>query len=186
MKKLIAPLIVVLCIVIAAVAGALLRQSRDAGKRVAAAQAPEIAAHEGDADEKIDDVSSDQHVVKEKHGKKEDPHGTAAPSNTYMHFSRQFVTPVIVDGRPDAMMILDVNLNINDSIAGTIYAEEPRLRDAVLRVLLRQAGDGSLARIFTDPQVLDATRAQILLETRSVVGDNVNSVLIVDVGYQKY
>lgn len=104
----------------------------------------------------------------------------------YMKFSRQFVAPIVVSGRPSAMMILDVNIEIAPSLADTIYAEEPRLRDAVLKVLLRQGSTGALANIFADPGVLEDTRAEILAETRAIVGDGAKAVLIMDVGYQKF
>lgn len=113
-------------------------------------------------------------------------HGEQSTGSSFMKFSRQFVTPVIVDGRPESLIILDVSLEIDASLDGSIYSLEPRLRDAVLRVFLQQASTGSLARMFADPDVLETTRAMILEEVRAIAGEGVKSVLIMDVGYQPY
>lgn len=113
-------------------------------------------------------------------------HGDEKAAAVYMKFSRQFVAPIVVAGRPSAMMILDVNIEIDPSLGDTIYAEEPRLRDAVLKVLLRQGSTGALASIFADPNVLEDTRAKVLAEARAIVGDGAKAVLIMDVGYQKF
>lgn len=109
----------------------------------------------------------------------------AADSSTYMKFSRQFVAPIVKAGRPVAMMILDVNLELEPSIADSVYAEEPKLRDAVLKVLLKQASEDRLQAMFQNPDILEETRAKILDETRAIMGDGVKSVLIMDVGYQE-
>lgn len=119
------------------------------------------------------------------HGAKSEVHDKKSDAAVYMKFSRQFVTPIVADGRPTAMMILDVNIEIDPALADTIYAEEPRLRDGVLKALLRQSGAGRLGSIFADPAVLEETRREILEEMRAIVGDGARSVLIMDVGYQK-
>lgn len=113
-------------------------------------------------------------------------HDRQSAGPVYMKFSRQFVTPIVKAGRPTAMMILDVNIELDPSISDVAYSEEPKLRDAVLRVLLRQAGEGRLSEIFQDSTVLEETRAQLLIELRKLIGDEVRSVLIMDVGYQSF
>lgn len=125
------------------------------------------------------------HEKKDAHGSKSDAHDKKSDAAVYMKFSRQFVTPIVADGRLTAMMILDVNIEIDPALADTIYAEEPRLRDGVLKALLRQSGAGRLGSIFADPAVLEETRREILEEARAIVGEGARSVLIMDVGYQK-
>lgn len=128
------------------------------------------------------------HAKEKPHAKADSKsgHGEAKPeAAAYMKFSRQFVAPIVIGGEPEAMMILDVNIEIDPGLGDSIYAEEPKLRDAVLRVLLRQGSDGSLGSIFADPAVLEETRAQILEEARAIIGEGARSVLIMDVGYQK-
>lgn len=120
-----------------------------------------------------------------KYSKSSTAHESDAEPSTYLKFSRQFVAPIIKAGRPAAMMILDINLELDSSGADSAYAEEPKLRDAVLKVLLKQASEGKLQEMFQNPDFLEETRAKILDETRAILGDGVKSVLIMDVGYQQ-
>lgn len=173
MKKLLPILLAVIAIVVGAAGGFFLRAS----------SAPAAAGGEGEA---AHAEKSAAHGAKDDaHGKKDDAHGKKDAAAVYMKFSRQFVTPIVAEGRPTAMMILDVNIEIDPALADTIYAEEPRLRDGVLKALLRQSGAGRLGSIFADPAVLEETRGEILDEMRAIVGDGAKSVLIMDVGYQK-
>lgn len=176
MKKLIAPLILFVAALVGAAGGFALRLN-------GAASAPEGGAGTDEPSGAPPHASED--------GEKDDgrkksgaAHGKEASASTFMKFSRQFVTPVVAAGKPASMIILDVNLEVEAALGGTIYAEEPRLRDAMLRVLLKQASDGALERLFSDTSVLEATRAQMLVEARAIAGDGVLSVLIMDVGYQ--
>lgn len=126
----------------------------------------------------------DKHEKKKDESKK-DAHGKSEAAN-FLKFSRQFVVPIMEDGKPKAMMILDVMVELDENVGEGVYAEEPRLRDAVLRALLKQSGAGGFGDLFEQPEVLEATRAAILEETRTVIGDGAKSILIMDVGYQAY
>jgi hypothetical protein len=145
------------------------------------------ASHAGgkpSAEEKKHEKKQAKAAKSESHGKKDD-HGKAAPAN-FMKFSRQFVVPIMEQGEPKAMMILDVMIELDDGVGEGVYAEEPRLRDAVLRALLKQSSTGGFGRLFEEPGVLETTRAAILEETRAIIGDGAKSILIMDVGYQAY
>ena len=148
---------------------------------------PSDAGTEGAASGEKEKAKSDagDHGSKDDRAKSGSGHETTPEPSTYMKFSRQFVAPIVKAGRPVAMMILDVNLELDPSVADSVYAEEPKLRDAVLKVLLKQASEGKLQEMFQNPGVLEETRAGILSETRAIVGDGVKSVLIMDVGYQE-
>ncbi len=171
MKKLLPILLAVIAVAVGAAGGFFLRAagSPAAPGGEAATGQKEVAHAEKDA----------AHVAND------DAHGKKGDAAVYMKFSRQFVTPIVAEGRPAAMMILDVNIEIDPALADTIYAEEPRLRDGVLKALLRQSAAGRLGSIFADPAVLEETRREILEEMRAIVGDGAKSVLIMDVGYQK-
>jgi hypothetical protein len=171
MKKLLPILLAAIAIAIGAAGGFFLRAS---------------GVHSAPGGEDKTEQKEVAHAAKgEAHGAKDDAHGKKSDAAVYMKFSRQFVTPIVAEGRPMAMMILDVNIEIDPALADTIYAEEPRLRDGVLKALLRQSGAGRLGSIFADPAVLEETRREILEEMRAIVGDGAKSVLIMDVGYQK-
>ncbi len=122
-----------------------------------------------------------------KRGKKNDHKDKAAPaSSNYFKFSRQFVAPVVIDGLPKAMIILDVVIELAPGAETTLYDDEPKLRDAVLRALLTQSSNGALAAMLQQPALLETTRAAILENIRAVAGDDALSVLLMDVGYQPF
>jgi len=125
------------------------------------------------------------HETKENGKNAGSGHQKPGEPSTYMKFSRQFVAPIVKSGRPAAMMILDINLELDPAAADSIYPEEPKLRDAILKVLLEQASEGKLDGVFRDRALLEETRAKLLDSVRAVVGDDVISVLIMDLGYQE-
>ena len=104
----------------------------------------------------------------------------------YVEFNRQFVAPIVQNGSPIGLMIMDITFEVEPSLSQRAYAAEPKLRDAVLRVLLQQSSSGRLDRILVEPTTLDQTKAEILAEAKEILGAGVISVLIMDVGYQHY
>ncbi|MFN0024054.1 MAG: hypothetical protein ACKVS5_09145 [Parvularculaceae bacterium] len=122
-----------------------------------------------------------------KAAKKNDHKDKAGPaSSSYFKFSRQFVAPVVIDGSPKAMIILDVVVELAPGAETTLYADEPKLRDAVLRALLTQSSNGALASMLQEPALLETTRAAIFKNIHALVGDDAVSVLLMDVGYQPF
>ncbi len=115
-----------------------------------------------------------------------DQHGSSGPAPNYFKFSRQFVAPIVTDGEPRAMMVLDVVIELSPEADEGLYASEPSMRDAVLRALLAQSGEGELQSMLANPELLESTRAAILENVRDVVGDEARSVLLMDVAYQPF
>ncbi len=113
-------------------------------------------------------------------------HEKTGEQSAYFKFGRQFVAPIVEDGRPKAMLILDVIIELSPGSGDSVYADEPRLRDAVLRALLAQGANGDLAAIFSEPSLLEAARAAVLKEVRGVIGNDAKSILLMDLGYQPY
>lgn len=116
---------------------------------------------------------------KKKSGGKVDP-------AAYFKFSRQFVTPLLEEGEPAALLILDVVIELAPDASEAIYADEPRLRDAVLKALVAQAAKGDLREALTAPDRLELTRAAVLEGVRAIIGDDARAVLLMDVGYQPF
>ena len=137
-------------------------------------------------------TNSDQAAAREKQKRSNDirkdgsDNKLPAESGSYFKFSRQFVAPVIGDGGPEAMIVLDVVLELSPNSADSHYSIEPKLRDAVLRALLSQSGKGELKGMLSDPSSLEATRQAIFANVRDIIGDNARSVLLLDVAYQPF
>jgi hypothetical protein len=171
--------------IIFALAGVVLGVGAGLGARMFLSPAPKPAETSAEPDHAP--AKDDAHAEKPKkksgksggHGeeKKEDKH--------YFKFSRQFVVPVLIDGAPGATMVLDVLVEMKPGFED-LYSDEPALRDAVLRALLRKTSEGALARIFAEPETMDVLRAEILAEVDRATHGAAQSILVLDVGYQKY
>lgn len=134
--------------------------------------------------EKADGKADEPH--KKKESKAKNGHGDKAEETAYFKFSRQFVAPVVIGGDPKAMLILDVMIELAPDAGDAIYAKEPKLRDAVLQALLAQSANGQLSEMLAKPELLEATRGAVLERVRNVIGDDAQSILLMDVGYQPY
>ncbi len=122
----------------------------------------------------------------EKKAKKGGHGGEDASSSTYMKFSRQFVVPVVHNGRPKSMVILDINIEVDSGESEGVYALEPRLRDAFLARLMALSGEGMLPQMLEDMDKLEYTKMALLDESRKIMGDAALDVLILDLGIQNY
>lgn len=139
----------------------------------------------GSADEK--DAAADSHGDEKKKSKKKGGHGEeTAGATSFMKFSRQFVVPVVQQGRPKSMVILDINLEVDNSLNESVYVLEPRLRDAILSKLLMLASQGMLPQMLEDHEKMELTKAALLETSQEIIGDAALSVLILDLGIQNY
>ncbi|WP_428408212.1 hypothetical protein [Hyphococcus sp.] len=115
------------------------------------------------------------------HGADEDVGGV-----TYMKFSRQFVIPVMRRGKPKSMVILDINIEVDNSLNESAYSLEPRLRDALLTRLLALAGEDMLPQMLEDVDKMEYMKSALLETSREIMGDAALNVLILDLGIQSY
>ncbi|PQA87416.1 flagellar basal body-associated FliL family protein [Hyphococcus luteus] len=142
------------------------------------------ASGEDGAHGEADDGHGEKKAKKGGHG---GGHGEEdATSTTYMKFSRQFVVPVVHNGRPKSMVILDINIEVDSSESEGVYALEPRLRDAFLARLMALSGEGMLPQMLEDMDKLEYTKMALLEESRKIMGDAALDVLILDLGIQNY
>jgi len=119
-------------------------------------------------------------------GHKKKKPGPADVEPAYFKFTRQFVVPVVLNGEPKAMMIMDVVVEMAPGADEGLYSREPKLRDAVLRALLAQSGNGELPLMLSNPELLEATRGAILHNIQEVIGDEALAVLLMDIAYQPF
>ena len=107
--------------------------------------------------------------------------GTPAEGRDYVRLNNQFVVPVVEDGKVSSMIILSLGLEVERGGNDTVYSREPRLRDALLRVLFDHANSGGFRGSFTDAATLALLRQALLEATQRVVGPGVSDVLITDI-----
>ncbi|MEM9015107.1 MAG: hypothetical protein AAGB02_08360 [Pseudomonadota bacterium] len=111
--------------------------------------------------------------------------GVASPV-VYMKFSRQFVVPIIKNGRPAMMMIFDINIVLDDATAEGAYGYEPLLRDAMLADLLRMASEGILTKSTEDQSAMKIVKERLLTIAQEKLGEGASDILLLDVGLQPY
>jgi len=102
----------------------------------------------------------------------------------YVKLNNQFVVPVVNDAQVDSLVVMSLSIEIGQGERESVYAREPKLRDALLQVLFDHANMGGFAGMFTDGNTLDMLRAALTETARDVLGDAVQNVLIVDIARQ--
>lgn len=104
----------------------------------------------------------------------------------YVKLNNQFVVPVVKDAHVNSLVVMSLSIEIDQGERDTVYAREPKLRDALLQVLFDHANMGGFAGMFTDGNTLDVLRMSLSETARDVLGDVVSSVLIVDIARQDF
>lgn len=105
----------------------------------------------------------------------------AATAFDYVKLNNQFVVPVVEEGDVAALVILSISLEVSAGTADAVYAIEPKLRDAFLRVLFDHANAGGFSGAFTRSDYMDGLRLALLEVARKSLGASVSRVLIVDI-----
>lgn len=98
----------------------------------------------------------------------------------YVALDDQFVVPVIEDGRLTGLVTMTLGLETGPAGADIVLEREPKVRDALLRVLLDHANTGGFEGGFTDDGRVDALGEALLEGARAVVGPPVRDVLILN------
>jgi flagellar protein FliL len=111
-----------------------------------------------------------------------EPNPESAPE--YVKLSNQFVIPVLEGGRVSSMVILAISLEVAHGTSDTVYAREPKLRDALLQVLFDHANAGGFKGEFTDGANMIVLRKALLEAAQSSIGTSVTNVLINDIARQ--
>ncbi len=141
------------------------------------------------ANEATDEAHPDKDDKDKKEKKKKEKkngHGPADTDAAYLKFGRQFVVPVVKDGAPQMMMILEISIEVDPSLAGDIYAFEPKLRDAFLAQLMRLGSADILANIVESPEAMEKAKSTLLNTAHTILGDDAKDILILGVGIQQY
>lgn len=99
----------------------------------------------------------------------------------YVRLSNQFVVPVVEGGRVVAMVVLSLSLEIAPGGTESVFAREPRLRDAFLQVLFDHANAGGFRGAFTDGSNLVLLRAALRETGQRLMPATIRDVLIADI-----
>jgi len=102
----------------------------------------------------------------------------------YVKLNNQFVVPVVSGDRVESLVVMSLSVETVPGQRETVYAREPKLRDALLQEMFDHANMGGFKGAFTDGNTLDTLRAGLTETARTVLGPEVNGILIVDIARQ--
>jgi len=201
MKNIIAAIIAIICIVAGGVGGHFLRSMSGGGGEKAAdahGEKPADKGHGAEADDEHGkkDKKDKKEEKKDDHGKKpekakSDGHGgghDAEAAGTgeviYYKFSREFIVPIIREGRVDSLVILNLNLEADAAISQKLFEMEPKLRDNIMTTLITLSNDGTTFESMTSVENYETIRSMVLKNLQTVVSSGIENVLIVDFAKQ--
>lgn len=106
--------------------------------------------------------------------------GYSGDETDFVSLSNQFVIPVLEEGHLIEMMILTLSVETEAGTTETIYSREPKLRDALLRVLFDHASVGGFDGNFLSSAHVAGLRRALREVAIGTVGSSVKDVLIMD------
>lgn len=99
----------------------------------------------------------------------------------YVKLNNQFVIPVVSRDRISSLVVLSLSIEITAGQRARVFEQEPKLRDAFLRVLFDHANIGGFNGPFTQEDRLGPLRTALREAARAELGKDVRNVLIVDI-----
>lgn len=108
------------------------------------------------------------------------PDKDAAPPE-FAKLNNQFVVPVVENNRIASLVILSLSVEVAAGSTAQVYAQEPKLRDALLQHLFDHANTGGFRGSFTDADNLILLRKGLTEIAQSILGDMARTVLITDI-----
>jgi hypothetical protein len=108
------------------------------------------------------------------------PAESPATPRDYVRLSNQFVVPIVENGRIASLVILSLGIEVAAGQTETVFAREPKLRDAFLQVLFAHANAGGFRGAFTEAEAVATLRQALREAAVSVLGPVASDVLIAD------
>ncbi len=170
MKKILFPLLMILFVVGGAVAADFFRGSDKP------ADAAEHSSGKADPSKKSSDKKDKGHDSAKEN---------VSTDVSYLKFKRQFVVPVMDHGKITALVIMNLNLELNSDAPENVYSQEPKLRDAITRELLALSNDDVFGENLTSAESYETLRSTLLRAAKGVLPEGIQDVLILDIARQE-
>lgn len=106
-------------------------------------------------------------------------------AHEFVKLNNQFVVPIIKNDRVSSMVLVSLSLEVKSGYKETVYAQEPKLRDALLQTMFDHANIGGFDGAFTQSGNLDLLKKSLFETARITLGDSLAEVLIIDIARQK-
>lgn len=115
-------------------------------------------------------------------------HNIAQPAKAedqeYVKLNNQFIIPVVEKGKVSSMVIISLSLEVAKGQKESVFAREPKLRNAFLQVMFDHANIGGFTGAFTNSGNLNVLRSALLEVGRDAIGHAITDVLITDIARQ--
>lgn len=196
-KKILFPLFLMLAVVGGAVAADFMRSQGDTTSGHEAGKSDKVKHEKKASKDKKDShgkSKDDGHSKpkKEKKDKKSKGHGKSDGKDashggdtvSYLKFKRQFVVPVMDKNKIEALVIMNLNIELDKHAPSNVYNMEPKLRDAIMRELLALSSDDIFGENLTSAESYQTLRSTLLRASKSVVREGVKDILILDIARQ--
>jgi hypothetical protein len=118
-----------------------------------------------------------------------DAHGdpSTGSGKEYVKLSNQFVVPLVDRDRIASMVVMTLSVEAPAGQSDAVFAIEPKIRDAFLRVLFDHAAIGGFRGAFLNNENLDIIRRNLVSAARTQLGtDLISDVLIFEIARQDY
>jgi flagellar basal body-associated protein FliL len=131
--------------------------------------------HEQEPDPCAADEAADEEALEAPYD------GDYAELSEFVELRRQFIVPVVSQSEVASLVVLTLSLETEPGKVEPVLAREPKLRDALLRVLFDHAATGGFFGDFTAEPVMRDLRRNLRKAARLVAGPAVRDVLVTEI-----
>lgn len=153
-----------------------------AGVGAGIALKPEPAPPAEDA-EMAEGAEYDEKSAAKKEMKEEAADGPPS-GREYVKLVDQFIIPVVNDSSVTSLILVTLTLEVASGATESVFQAEPRIRGALLQAMFDHANIGGFNGAFTNSSKLEPLRQTFVDVARSVYGEDIYDVLIVQITRQ--
>ena len=119
-------------------------------------------------------------------GREEAAHSSAEddvekPRRDFIKLDRQFVVPVLDGDKVVSLVVLSIAIEVDEGSGDSVFAQEPKIRDAFLRVLFTHAQSRGFDGEFTRESRLADLRGSLKEAARRILGKLAHGVLLTNI-----
>lgn len=103
------------------------------------------------------------------------------PAHDFIKLDRQFVVPVLEGDRVASLVVLSIAIEVDEGSGDVVFAQEPKIRDAFLRVLFTHAQSRGFDGEFTRENRLADLRGSLQEAASDILGKISHGVLLTNI-----
>lgn len=111
--------------------------------------------------------------------------GDASGQRSFITVGRQLIVPIVRGQTTQALILFELAIDVPSELSDAAQRMQPRLRDAFLRELFAMSYTGAFDETYTDARVIEEMRRNLRVVARTILGEQVADVLVLDVMRQE-